>query len=258
LSQWLADPLHPSVHSREKWLAGKVFEWVPGLDVVTVNPGWFADNYMAALESITQFGVMAMPLGEGLNAPPANEDIARVIVGALTHPELHIGKTYRPTGPRLLSPDEIAAIFGKVLGRPVRYRNAPLKLFLKMAKALGYADWVISQLYWFLQEYQRNAFGVGAPTSAVLDVSGEPPEEFEQIARRYLAATPLVRRTLNSRMRAVRNIVRAILTPSPNPEGIARRADLPNVDHAMFAGDSVLWRRAHDPEGVSAFNPGKA
>ncbi len=50
LSQWVADPHHPAMHSREKWLSNKVFEWVPGLDVVTVNPGFFADNYMAALE----------------------------------------------------------------------------------------------------------------------------------------------------------------------------------------------------------------
>ena len=77
----------------------------------------------------------------------------------------------------MLAPGEIAAIFGKILGRSVRYHNAPLKLFLKVSKALGYADWVIAQLYWFLQDYQRNAFGVGAPTNAVLDVGGEPPEE---------------------------------------------------------------------------------
>ena len=29
------------------------------------------------------FGLMALPLGEGKNAPPSNEDIARVIVGGL-------------------------------------------------------------------------------------------------------------------------------------------------------------------------------
>ncbi len=243
LSQWLTDPLHSAIHAREKWLAGKVFDWAPDLDVVTVNPGWFADNYMAALEPITQFGIMAMPLGEGLNAPPSNEDIARVIVGALANPRPHIGKTYRPTGPRLLAPGEIAAIFGKILGRPVRYHNAPLKLFLKVAKALGYADWVIAQLYWFLQDYQRNAFGVGAPTNAVLDVGGEPPEEFEQIARRYIAASPCAQRSLGSRARAVRNLLKAVLTRAPNLEAIARHSDIPMVCHATLASDSTLWLR---------------
>jgi uncharacterized protein YbjT (DUF2867 family) len=124
LSQWLTDPLHHALHASEKWLSGRMFEW-SGLDVVTVNPGWFADNYMAALEPIAQLGMMGLPLGSGLNAPPSNEDIAKVIVAALADPAPHIGKTYRPTGPRLLSPQEIAATFGKVLGRPVKYQSAP-------------------------------------------------------------------------------------------------------------------------------------
>lgn len=90
LSQWLADPRHPSIHTRETWLADRMFSWMPSVDVVTVNPGWFADNYMAALEPIAQFGMMPMPLGDGMNAPPSNEDIARVIVGALANPAPHI------------------------------------------------------------------------------------------------------------------------------------------------------------------------
>lgn len=72
LSQWVADPQHPAIHSREKWLSDRVFQWTPGLNVTIVNPGFFADNYMAALEPIAHFGVMALPLGNGLNAPPSN------------------------------------------------------------------------------------------------------------------------------------------------------------------------------------------
>jgi len=158
LSQWLADPQHPAMHSREKWLSDRVFQWTPHLNVTTINPGFFADNYMAALEPIAHFGLMAMPLGQGLNAPPSNEDVARVVVGALINPEPHIGKTYRPTGPRLLSPDEIATAMGKALDRKVVYKDVPVSLFLKVAKSLGISDFVIEELYWFLEEYQRNAF----------------------------------------------------------------------------------------------------
>ena len=39
LSQWLVDPTHSALHSREKWLAGRLFERLPATDVVTVNPG---------------------------------------------------------------------------------------------------------------------------------------------------------------------------------------------------------------------------
>ena len=56
-----------------------------------------------------------------------------MITGALTNPGPHAGKSYRPTGPRLLAPDEIAAVFAAELGRPVRYRDLPVSLFLKGA-----------------------------------------------------------------------------------------------------------------------------
>jgi uncharacterized protein YbjT (DUF2867 family) len=247
LSQWLSDPGHRAVHASEKWLSSRVFDWVP-FDVVTVAPGWFADNYMAALEPVAQFGMFAMPLGEGLNAPPSNEDIARVIVGALADPARHVGKTYRPTGPNLLAPAEIAATFAKVLDRPVRYRSAPLGLFLKVARSLGLSDYVISQLYWFLQDYQRGSFGVGAPTDVVRDVGGAIPEAFETIVRRYVQRSSLARRTALSRFRAVGNILRALFTRTPDVQAISARLGLPRLPRAGLAADSVRWRSTHATE----------
>ncbi|HEX3776754.1 MAG TPA: NmrA family NAD(P)-binding protein [Polyangiaceae bacterium] len=241
LNQWLSDPQHPALHATEKWLSRRVFEWLPGPDVVTINPGFFADNYMAALESIAQLGLMALPLGTGRNAPPSNEDIARVVVGALTQPERHAGKVYRPTGPRLLDPDELAATFAKVLGRPVRYQNAPLGLFLKVAKSLGFSDYLIAQLNFFLLDYQRDSFAVGAPTNAVLEVSGSEPESFEVIVRRYVAASAFARPSFAGKLRAVLQIVKALLTPAPNLDAIATRLELPRTAHAALAADSKEW-----------------
>jgi NAD(P)H dehydrogenase (quinone) len=246
LSQWLSDPLHPAVHSREKWLSSKVFDWIPDVGVVTVNPGFFADNYLAALEPMAHFGLMAMPLGTGLNAPPSNEDIARVVVGALCNPAPHIGKCYRPTGPRLLSPDEIAEIIGKELGRTVKYQNAPMKLFLKAARSLGLADFMIEELSWFLLDYQRGSFGIGAPTSAVLDVGRSDPEEFDVIVRRYVAAASFARRSPKSTAWAVMNLIRALLSSTPNPQTIARRLELPTIEHAALAMDSADWLSSHE------------
>lgn len=245
MSQWLADPSHPSIHTRETWFADKIFSQLSGIDTVIVNPGWFADNYMAAMEPIAQLGMMPMPLGEGLNAPPSNEDIARVVVGALTNPARHAGKTYRPTGPELLSPDQIAATFGKVLRRPVKYRDVPLSMFSKVAKALGLPDFVIAQLHWYFQEYQKNAFGQGAPTNALVDVTGQPPEDFETIVRRYVATSPYARRSVGSRLRAVMGLGKILLTPSPDVEAIARTQDFASSRPATLAVDSALWRETH-------------
>jgi NAD(P)H dehydrogenase (quinone) len=248
LSQWLTDPLHPAVHSREKWLSSKVFEWMPGVGFVDINPGYFAENYLIALEPIVHFGVMAMPLGEGLNAPPSNEDIARVIVGALTNPAPHIGRSFRPTGPKLLSPEEIAATIGKVLGRRVKYRNSPMKLFLKAAKSLGIPDFLTEELYWFLQDYRRNSFGIGAPTSAVSDVGGSEPQGFEEIARRYVVDSPFAERTAGSMARAMLNLTKALLTSAPDPAQIERRLEIPIVKHAVLAADSAEWLGMHEKD----------
>jgi NAD(P)H dehydrogenase (quinone) len=67
---------------------------------------------------------------------------------------------------------------------------------------MGYSDYLISQLNFFLLDYQRDSFGVGAPTDAVLEVCGSPPEDFESIVRRYVAASPFVERSFGSKLRA--------------------------------------------------------
>jgi NAD(P)H dehydrogenase (quinone) len=113
MSQWLSNPNHPSIHTCEVWLADRLFVLLPGTAVTYINVGFFADNEMQVLPFAAQFGLLSLPYGTGLNAPPSNEDIARVVAEILARPERHAGKTYRPTGPQLLSPQEIAAAPGK-------------------------------------------------------------------------------------------------------------------------------------------------
>jgi NAD(P)H dehydrogenase (quinone) len=247
LSQWVADPLHPAVHAREKWLSNQMLSWLPGVGVVTVQPGWFADNYFAVIGQAAQFGLMALPLGEGLNAPPSNEDIARVIVACLVDPAPHIGKAYRPTGPRTLAPAEIAAVIGKALRRPVRYQDAPISLFLKAATSLGLSDFVIAQLYWFLQDYQQNAFGVGAPTNVVEEIGGSPPEAFDTIAARYVAASPLAKRGFAATLREGAGLMAALMARAPNIKAIETRFSAPRIANFALATDSALWRSTHVP-----------
>jgi uncharacterized protein YbjT (DUF2867 family) len=245
LSQWVADPVHPAAHAREKWLSNQVLSWLPGVGTITVQPGWFADNYFAVIGQAAQFGLLGLPLGEGLNAPPSNDDIARVIVACLADPAPHIGKAYRPTGPRALAPTEIAEAIGKSLGRRVRYQNVPMPIFLKAASSLGISEFVISQLYWFLQDYQRNAFGVGAPTSVVEEIGGSAPEEFETIALRYVAASPLAKRGLVGSMREAAGLLGALLARTPDIKSIETRLGVPNIANFALAADSTRWRSTH-------------
>ena len=82
----------------------------------------------------------------GKDAPPSNEDIARVVVAALLDPDKHAGKQYRPTGPALLSPSDMAEILSRVLSRKVRGINLPWWMFLKAARIQDRALALVSKI----------------------------------------------------------------------------------------------------------------
>jgi hypothetical protein len=209
--------------------------------VITINPGWFADNYMAALEPISQFGLMALPLGSGLNAPPSNSDIAKVIVGTLVDPAPCIGKTFRPTGPKLLSPEEIAFTFGKVLGRKVRYQDAPMSLFLKFGKSIGLSDFVLTQLYFF--PWTTNAgrsASAPRPIRCVLWAARS-----RRTLKRSSATTWRNRRSRKGRWRLRPKRPSILRAQAPDLDALAQRLNIPSIPHATLAADSTSWHGSH-------------
>jgi hypothetical protein len=129
LSQWLASPAHPSLATRQLWLADRLFATIPGVAHTIVRPGFFADNYLRLIGFAAHLGVLPSLTGDSRNAPPSNEDIARVAVAALTDPGAHAGRAYRPTGPALLSTRDMADILSNVLGRTVRRLEMPMWMF---------------------------------------------------------------------------------------------------------------------------------
>ena len=150
-------------------------------------------------------GVFPWIYGDSRNAPPSNEDIARVAVAALMDPARHAGKSYRPTGPELLGAEDMAKAIGRAVGRSVRVVPTPTWLFMKAARMGGLPIDLMSNVRYYIDDHKRGAFELGAPTTDVLDVTGRPAEDFETIARRY-AALPRNQRTLRqpaSRARAV-------------------------------------------------------
>jgi uncharacterized protein YbjT (DUF2867 family) len=250
MSQWLASPRHPSMTTRGLWLMERTLPWTPGLGVTIVNPGFFADNYMRLMEPIAQLGILPFSMGQGRNAPPSNEDIARVVVGALSDPGRHAGRTYRPTGPRLLSPTEIAGAYATVLARSVKYLDLPERMLLKALRALGVSPFEQSQLRYYMEDYRRNAFGVNAPTDAVREVGGTEPEPFEEVVRRYAAAMPEGRRTVGRQVKAAWNFARILFTPPLDLARVERDQGHPLIDRSEYAVDSPAWRAEHVPAGT--------
>jgi uncharacterized protein YbjT (DUF2867 family) len=244
LTQWLSSPSHPALMTRQLWLVDRLFSMLPRIAHTIVRPGFFADAYLSTIASAANLGIFPWIYGDSRNAPPSNEDIARVAAAALMNPALHAGKVYRPTGPELLGARDMANAIGRAAGRSVRVVPTPTWLFMKALRMNGFPIEVISEVRYYIEDHRRGAFEVGAPTNDVLEVTSRPPEDFETIARRY-AAMQHNRRT---RANGLRELVRFLVTP------LSRRFDLGRYDRGLrrpfpsaprFAPDSAIWRREH-------------
>jgi NAD(P)H dehydrogenase (quinone) len=215
MTQWLASPSHPSFMTRQHWLADRLFSMTPGVGHTIIRPGFFADAYLAMMGPAVHLGVFPWVFGDSRNAPPSNEDIARVAAAALIDPVRHAGKSYRPTGPELLGAEDMAGAIGRAVGRSVRVVPAPTWLFMKAERMIGYPIDVLSGVRYYIDDHKRGAFELGAPTTDVLDVTGQPAEDFETIARRY-AALPGKQRTLGNWLREFAQFMIAPLKPGFN------------------------------------------
>lgn len=214
MSGWNDNSEHPSIVTRQHWIAKQLYRWMPSVDVIHINPGLFAFTYLLGLPSIVHFGMFMAPFGEGRNAPPSNEDIARVAAGTIIDPKQHIGKSYRPTGPKLLSPYDVANILGNILNRKVKYQDVPIKMFAKAAKAQGFPTFEIAQMRHYSEELRNGAYEIGAPTDHVALVTKQEPEDFEQIARRYVDNPSLIHPylKLGTRLSTLQFVARMMLT----------------------------------------------
>jgi hypothetical protein len=82
----------------------------------------------------------------------------------------------------------------------------------------------------------------------VLDVTGQPPEDFETIARRY-AALPRNQRTFGNWLREFAQFMAAPLSPGFNFDRYDRELRRSFPSQLQFAPDSDIWRREHGITG---------
>ena len=254
LGQWLSSVDHPSLFTREVYISDALIRMSPKFTVTSVNPGWFADNYTMVLDMAAHLGLFTMPLGPGdekKNAPPSNQDIASVAVAALTDPSTHAGKTYRPTGPELMSPNDIAAAMGRALGRKVSYMNISEKMMTKALRALppsNYSEAAVSQLAIYADEYRRGSFAVNAPTDDVLKIGGQAPEAFESIVRRVVAGRPDLRTSPLRRVNALMNFAKILLTPALDLTRVQSDRDYVQIAQPRFSQNTADWVSSHEPK----------
>jgi NAD(P)H dehydrogenase (quinone) len=249
LGQWLASPVHPSILTRQHWLVDELFSNLPGIGFVRVNPGYYADNYLRLIDFASLLGTFPILTGHSRNAPPANEDIARVAAAVLANPGPHIGKRYRPTGPALLSAYEMAEIIQKVIGHRVRPVEMPFWMLTKAARQQGVDPFSLSSLRYYVQDHKDGAFEFGAPNDDVLRVTGRPAEDFATTVQRY-AALPFAQRTFTNRLRAMVKFALVPFIPGYNLDRLERQQSFPATHAPRMAMDNQRWKAERRPPAL--------
>jgi hypothetical protein len=247
LSQWLASPSHPSLLTRQHWLTDRMFSRLPNIAHITINPGYFADNYIGpVIGLVSQLGILPWPYGDTRNSPPSNEDIARVSVAALREPERHTGRTYRPTGPELLSAQEMATIAGRVFKRRITVMAMPIGMFLMAMRAMRRPRYEQLNVRHYAKEHHLGTWEFNAPTDHVLEVTGKQPEPFETTVCRY-AALPDAQRTFANWARAFAEFMRIGMTLPPDLDRFEREQGYPVPSNPRFAQADPRWKKEHSP-----------
>ena len=103
----------------------------------------------------------------------------------------------------------MADIIGKILGRKVVAQKMSAQMFRKAVKAVGLPIYTYSQVPYYNEEAFSGTMEVSAPTSVVKDIVGREPEEFETIARRYIAESSVAKPSVVNKLRAPKNLVRS-------------------------------------------------
>ena len=115
-----------------------------GLPWTVVRASWFTQNFTeGALRDGVLEGAVVLPTG-GVPEPFVDtDDVADVVVAALTEPDVHAGRLYEVTGPRSLTFAQVAAEIAAASGREVGYVDVPPEAFREAVAAEAgqeYAD----------------------------------------------------------------------------------------------------------------------
>jgi uncharacterized protein YbjT (DUF2867 family) len=157
-----------------------------GLDYTLLRSNAYMQNVLALAPAIKKTGGFGSSAGKGRVGMIDARDVAAVAAEITASSAPHVGKTYKLTGPTLITYSDVAAILSKVLGRPVTYRELS---FEEDKDAMIHAG-----LPKQLAEMNAQAFSMIADGDAgwlsedVPSLLARPARSFEEFATDYAAA----------------------------------------------------------------------
>lgn len=157
-----------------------------GLGYTLLRNNAYMQNFLALAPAIAKTNSFASSVGTGRVGLIDARDVAAVAAEVAAAPAAHVGKTYWPSGPELLSYSDVAAVLTKVLDRPISYRQ---RTFEEDKQAMIQAGVPEPIAVMNAQAFSLTAEGDAAwITDDVPTLLNRPARSFEQFATDYAAA----------------------------------------------------------------------
>ena len=153
-----------------------------GMAFTYLRPNLYMQGLLGFRSSIATEGRFFASAGDAPVSIVDVRDIAAVATTALTE-EGHEGRTYDITGPEALTHAEMAFVFTTVLGRPVSYVDLPEAAMREGLLRFGFPEWQADGLIEDYAHYRRGE--ASAVSTAVEDVTGQPPRSFREFVQDY-------------------------------------------------------------------------
>ncbi len=148
----------------------------------------------------------------------------------------------------MISQQEVAEIFGKILGRKVKVMEISESMLLKSLKAGGYPIYDYANVRYYVKELEQNAFAIGGGvTSVVKDITGREPEDFQTMSRKVLAEMPEAKKSLWNTLKALKNFMKILFTKEPDMLAYEKEQSFPRFIHGMkYAQENAKWVKIHE------------
>ena len=156
-----------------------------GMMFTNLRPNLYMQGLLMFGKSIAAEGRFSAAIGDAQVSIVDVRDIAAVAAATLTE-NGHYGKTYDITGPEALTHAEMASQLSEALGKPVSFVDIPEQAMREALLGFRVPEWQTDGLIEDYAHYRRGE--ASTLSSAVRDVTGNPPHSFSAFARDYKQA----------------------------------------------------------------------
>jgi uncharacterized protein YbjT (DUF2867 family) len=157
-----------------------------GIPHTLLRSNAYMQNVLALAPAIAATSSFGSAAGKGRTGLVDARDVGAVAAQIAASPAAHAGKTYRLTGPELLSNYDVAAVLSRLLGRTITYRELTFEENKDAMIRAGVPE-PIAEMN--AQAFSLTAIGDAEwVTNDIPSILGRPARSFEQFAADHAAA----------------------------------------------------------------------